>query len=127
MYLIDSHVLLWLVADDAQLGRQTRTVLTASPMTFVSAVTVIELTIKAMNGRLVIPGSARELLEQQGLTPLPVTAEHGTALRAFPELASHDPFDRLLLAQAKTEHLTFLTADRLLLDLGYDWIVDARL
>lgn len=39
--------------------------------------------------------------------------------------AGRDPFDRILLAQAKVERPTFLTADRRLLTLGYDWVADA--
>ena len=44
----------------------------------------------------------------------------------FPALVRHDPFDRMILAQAEAERMTLLTADRTLLVLGQTWIVDAR-
>lgn len=65
-------------------------------------------------------------LEVEGFALLDVTAEHAEGLRGFPELVRHDPFDRLIIAQAVTEGLTLITADRVLLDLGRDFVVDAR-
>ena len=51
--------------------------------------------------------------------------EHAEALRDFPELTRHDPFDRLLVAQASRAGLQLLTADHVLLGLGRDFIIDA--
>lgn len=113
--------------DDTRLGSQTRSILASDTTKFVSAASVLELTIKLLNGRLVVPPGIEALVEPQGFTPLPVTFAHASAISAFPELSRHDPFDRILLAQAKVERLTFLTADRRLLALGYDWIVDATI
>jgi len=58
---------------------------------------------------------------------LSITAEHAENLREFPELAKHDPFDRLLVAQASHAGLQLLTADRVLLGLDHDFIVNATL
>ncbi|MCW2749101.1 MAG: hypothetical protein JWR83_211 [Aeromicrobium sp.] len=125
MYLADSHVVLWMADDDRRLGTQMRSILQSDTTKFVSAASVLELTIKLLNGGLVVPRGIEALVEPQGFTPLPVTIEHSSAIAAFPVLKRHDPFDRILLAQAKVEGLTFLTADRRLLTLGFDWIVDA--
>jgi PIN domain nuclease of toxin-antitoxin system len=54
-----------------------------------------------------------------------LTNAHADAMRTFPELVRHDPFDRLLVAQAYASDMDFLTADRALLNLGHDFIVDA--
>ena len=47
-------------------------------------------------------------------------------VRGFPELVRHDPFDRLLVAQAARAGLRLLTADQILLALGRDFIIDAN-
>jgi len=57
--------------------------------------------------------------------PLSITAEHAEAIQDFPELVRHDPFDRLLVAQASRTGLRLLTADQTLLGLGRDFIIDA--
>ena len=56
---------------------------------------------------------------------LAVSVEHAEGLRGFPELVRHDPFDRLIVSQAAAEGLTLFTADRVLLALGKDFVVDA--
>lgn len=91
----------------------------------VSAATVWELTIKAMLGKLTVPDKLEVRLGEQGLSLLNITAEHAEAIREFPELTSHDPFDRLLVAQAYQVGLQLLTADGVLLGLGRDFITDA--
>jgi PIN domain nuclease of toxin-antitoxin system len=88
---------------------------------------VWELTIKAMLGKLVIPDKLPVRLTEQGLVLLNITAEHAEGIRELPELARHDPFDRLLVAQASQAGLHLVTADRVLLGHGYDFIIDASL
>jgi PIN domain nuclease of toxin-antitoxin system len=85
-----------------------------------------EIAIKEMLGKVAVPPDLSALLTSQGLTGLPVTAAHAEAIGDFPELVSHDPFDRLLMAQSKVDRLQLVTADRVLLAGGYEWLVDAR-
>lgn len=125
MLLLDSQVLLWLLDDNPRLGPQARQVLTSAQGVHVSAATVWELTIKSMLGKLTVPVDLSKRLTGQGLELLSVTAEHAEAIRDFPELTRHDPFDRLLVAQAALTGLRLLTADHVLLDLHRDFIVDA--
>jgi PIN domain nuclease of toxin-antitoxin system len=125
MYLVDTHVLLWLTAADARLGPVTREALATATAVRFSAISVLELTITAMNGRLRAPERLEERLTAQGLRALPFTGQHAEAIHAFPALARHDPFDRALLAQAQVERLRFLTVDQRLLDLRLDWVEDA--
>ena len=84
-----------------------------------------ELTIKSMLGKLTVPTDLSKRLSGQGLELLNVTAEHAEAIRDFPELTRHDPFDRLIVAQAARAGLRLLTADHVLLDLRRDFILDA--
>ncbi|GMA33035.1 type II toxin-antitoxin system VapC family toxin [Litorihabitans aurantiacus] len=125
--LIDSHVLLWLLADDDRLGAAARTRLTRAARVHVSAITFLELTIKAMLGRVSTPERFAELVAQQGLHHAPFTAEDAEAVRLLPGLDRHDPFDRSLLAQAQRQGWDFMTADARLLALGLAGTVDARL
>ncbi len=125
MLLLDSQALLWLLDDNPRLGARARQAITSAQGVYVSAATIWELTIKTMLGKLSIPADFSTRLTGQGLALLDVTAEHAEAIRDFPELVRHDPFDRLLVAQAARAGLRLLTADRVLLGLARDFIIDA--
>jgi PIN domain nuclease of toxin-antitoxin system len=125
LLLLDSQVVLWVLDDSPRLGPYARRIIRSTTTVHVSAATVWELTIKTMLGKLSVPDKFVSRLVEQGLSLLSITAEHAEALREFPELAQHDPFDRLLVAQANHAGLQLLTADRALLGLGRDFIVNA--
>ena len=125
MLLLDSQALLWLLDDNPRLGSQARQAITSAQGVHVSAATVWELTIKTMLGKLSVPADLSTRLTAQGLELLSITAEHAEALRDFPELTRHDPFDRLLVAQAAHAGLQLLTANQALLGLDRDFILDA--
>lgn len=125
MLLLDSQVALWLVDDNPRLGPSARELMENAPVVYVSAGTVWELTIKSMLGKQTLPDGFAGLLNEQGIASLAVTAEHASGMSVFPELLRHDPFDRLLVSQAKLERLDLVTADRVILNQGYDFVVDA--
>jgi PIN domain nuclease of toxin-antitoxin system len=125
MLLLDSQALVWLLDDNPRLGPRARQAITSARGVHVSAATVWELTIKTMLGKLSVPAGLAARLTGQGLELLAITAEHAEAIRDFPELTRHDPFDRLLVAQAARTGLQLLTADQVLLNLGRDYILDA--
>jgi len=125
MLLLDSQALLWLLDDSPRLGPLARRAVTSAQGVHVSAATVWELTIKSMLGKLTVPSDLSQRLPGQGLELLSVTAEHAEAIRDFPELIRHDPFDRLIVAQALRAGLQLLTADHVLLELRRDFILDA--
>lgn len=126
MLLLDTQAMLWLVEDNPRLGPRARERITSASVTHVSAATLWELNIKAMLGKLTIPADLSEKLPAQGLTPLSITPEHAEAIREFPELTRHDPFDRMILAQAQREGLALVTADEVLLNVDRNFLVDAR-
>lgn len=78
-----------------------------------------------MLGKLSVPDMLVTRLAEQGLVLLSITAEHAEGVREFPESVRHDPFDRLLVAQALHAGLRLITADRVLLDLRRDFVMDA--
>lgn len=126
--LLDTHALLWLAIDDERLGVRARERISASMRVYYSAVSISEIAIKHMLGRIKLPGGDRfpEVFGQMGLSELPFTARHAKALLDESSLVRHDPFDRFLLAQASADGLPFLTSDRTLLALDRPWIHDAR-
>jgi len=114
--LLDTHVLLWVMADDPALSPAARATISRADMVYASAVSLWEISIKAGLGKLKIDQD--RLVEQlltAGFEPLPVTWEHAAAVRHLPDL-HRDPFDRLLVAQAMSEPLRLLTTDKILAD-----------
>ena len=114
--LLDTHVLLWWLADDPRLTPTMREAI-ANPTTpvMVSAASAWEVAIKAAAGKLTMPSGLREELAEHGFTELPVTIEDGLAAGALPRHHS-DPFDRLLIAQATRRRFVLVTADRRVAD-----------
>jgi PIN domain nuclease of toxin-antitoxin system len=124
--LLDTHVLLWWLADDPQLGSRTRAII-AEPeqQVLVSVVSLWEARIKQSLGKLELPTTFREAIAEQGFHELAVLGEHTDELLRLPN-HHRDPFDRLLVAQARGVGLTLVTGDENIA--RYDVArVDARL
>jgi PIN domain nuclease of toxin-antitoxin system len=81
----------------------------------VSAATVWEIAIKIALGKLEFRGEMAEQLAMNSMLALSVTVPHALAAGALPAHHS-DPFDRMLIAQAKVESLTLMTHDARLRD-----------
>lgn len=123
--LLDSQALLWVLADDERIGPRTRARIAEAAAVHVSAASIWELTIKAMLGRVRIPADLDVAVQTEGMNLLDVKAAHAQRLHAFPELVRHDPFDRLIIAQAEVEQMVLITGDRVLLGLR-DFVVNVR-
>jgi PIN domain nuclease of toxin-antitoxin system len=115
-FLLDTGVWLWSIGRVERLNPAAREVL-ADPQheLHFSAASAWEIAIKAAIGKLQFPESPRTLVPREtarlGLRPLPVNQVHALATYDLP-LHHGDPFDRLLVAQARAEGLTLITADR---------------
>ena len=110
--LVDTHVLIWAVLEDAALPVKFRAALTdPGAEVHVSAVSVWEVAIKRALGKLAVPADLFDQAAAAGCLALPVTWAHARAVEALPPHHA-DPFDRMLIAQARVEGLTLLTADR---------------
>jgi PIN domain nuclease of toxin-antitoxin system len=125
--LLDTHVLIWMVDDHPRLGPKARSAIVASSAPRFSAASTWEMAIKAAQGRMRTPRGFDDYLRSSGLTDLPVSVVHTLAVEGYPQLNGHDPFDRLLVAQAGVEQLNLLTADARLLAAGLPFTLDARL
>lgn len=76
-----------------------------------SSACVWEMAIKSSLGKLNVPTDLPNILVQQGFTPFDVTAEHAWAVADLPLTEHRDPFDRLLVAQARVEGLGIISSD----------------
>ena len=109
--LLDTHVLLWSLAEPSKLSTRAREALEdAHNDVFVSAVTAWEISVKRAKGRLAAPDNLSEVIEKRGFTHLPLHFHHAEQAGNLP---SHhrDPFDRFLIAQAQIEGLVLVTRD----------------
>jgi len=116
--LLDTHLFLWAVTDSRKLKAAARRQMLAAERIFVSAASIWEIAIKARLGK--IDGDPQRLalaIEDSGFMELPVSAQHAARVAQLP-LHHHDPFDRLLVAQAISEPLLLLTADQALAPYG---------
>lgn len=107
--LLDTQALIWFAAGDPRLGRVARKAIEQSECT-VSAIAVWEIVIKQTVGRVPIPPPKVVELVEFGFAPLPVTVEHAIEVAELPRHHA-DPFDRMMIAQARLDGLTLLTAD----------------
>lgn len=110
--LLDSHTYLWWLADDQRLGVKARkAIIDPANAVLVSAATIREIAIKAALGRLDLHGAdvVAEIAANR-FVELPITAAHAAAAAALPR-HHDDPFDRMLVAQARIERLRCVTRD----------------
>ena len=109
--LVDTHIFLWWCADDRRLGSAEREAIrNPANEVYLSAASVWEIVLKQALGRLRVPEPASSAALRLGFQPLPITFEHAEATASLPSL-HRDPFDRLLVAQARVESLTLITHD----------------
>ncbi len=114
--LLDTHALLWWLADE-QLDIGAKEQIAEAPLVVVSAASVWEIGIKVAVGKLRVDLPFTPVVRRAGFTLLSVTAEHSDLAAALP-LHHRDPFDRMLIAQAKAERFTIVTRDRRFADYG---------
>ena len=112
--LLDTHVLLWAVSDPRRLPADVHALMEAPATELVfSAASLWEVAIKNSLGRRafsVDPRLLRRNLLENDYRELSITGAHATAVDLLPPIHK-DPFDRILVAQARFEGLTLLTAD----------------
>jgi len=115
--LLDTQCWLWMVGAPERLSSHTRNLLESSQHeVLLSAASSWEIAIKHSRGRLPLPrdpsGYVPAMMEETGVRGLPIEHAHVLAVASLP-WHHRDPFDRLLIAQAKLERLSIVTVDRL--------------
>lgn len=108
--LLDTHVVIWWLADDPGLGEDIKMKLDHLPEVYVSSASIWEAGIKQALGKIKEPADLPERIRDSGFRELAITSEHAIVAGRLP-LIHRDPFDRMLVAQARCEDLTLVTRD----------------
>jgi PIN domain nuclease of toxin-antitoxin system len=125
--LLDTHVFVWAAANPARLGPKSRELIVTSDEVAVSSISIAEINMKAMLGNFTRPDNFIELLESAAFVVSDFGLGSAEELLRFGSLAKHDPFDRLILAQAAAGGYKLVTADARLLAQGLDFVLDAEI
>jgi PIN domain nuclease of toxin-antitoxin system len=123
--LLDTHALLWVLHDDRMLGSRAREVLMGTPRVLVSEVSLLEIAVKTSVGKLPAEPRLHSVIHEFGFERTGLEDRFLARLEHLP-LLHRDPFDRLLVAQALTDDLHVLTADRMFARYGAQ-VIDATL
>lgn len=109
--LLDTHVVIWWRMGGDRLNEAARQAIGLASLVYVSAASAWETAIKTSLGKLRIPESFEAGVIDSGFQKLNIAFAHAEGVAALP-LHHRDPFDRLLIAQARSENLTLVTGDR---------------
>ena len=110
--LLDTHIYLWALLDDKRLSKKARALIKDAAIVYVSTASLFEIAVKIQKGKFHIDFEKLiDSIEKSGFEELPILANHTKTLCNLPRHHG-DPFDHLLIAQALSEPLLFLTADQ---------------
>ena len=105
--LLDTHVLLWWLDDNPSLlEKGRRAIANSQNLIVLSAVVIWEIAL----GKLAIAPTFYDVVKKEGFAMLSITSDHAYAVGDLP-MHHRDPFDRMIIAQAKLEGLTVVTHD----------------
>ncbi len=120
-FLLDTHLLLWAASAPERLSAKARSLLLATESRLIfSTASLWEISIKRTLGRVdfnVDPRRLWRMLLVNGYTELPINSEHAVAVNDLPP-RHKDPFDRILVAQARVEGIVLLTVDKAVASYG---------
>ncbi len=125
MILLDSNAFYWFVTGQEEFGSRARSLISSSPKVYVSALSVLELSIKLQLAGLPKLDFSQAIADSD-LVELPLQAADLASLHDFPTLDRNDPIDRALLSQARVNRLSFMTSDVKLLNLSFNWVLNLR-
>ena len=108
--ILDTHVLIWWVQKSTRLTAEAIAIIETAPEVYFSAASVFEIEIKRPKIPVLPIDLAAEFLKV-GFLDLPITSDHAAEIGKQESLFGHDPFDRLLIAQAEATGLKLVTAD----------------
>jgi PIN domain nuclease of toxin-antitoxin system len=121
--LLDTHVVLWELGGTRRVGARAEEAIERATELAFSVVSFAEIGVKAAIGKLTIPDDLYEHTIRSGLRILGLAPDHGLGVASLP-MHHRDPFDRLLISQARIEGLTIVTSDKRFADYGVA-VVDA--
>ena len=112
MYIIDTHILLWLLSDPGKLPETAKKIVQEDNLC-ISMASLWEIAIKQSNGKLVLPFSPEELsaiCTERDIAIMQILPTHLNKLWNLPKI-HRDPFDRLIICQSLAENIPILTHD----------------
>jgi PIN domain nuclease of toxin-antitoxin system len=110
--LLDTHALLWALADKRRLSSAARAAISEPANTIlVSAVSLWEIAIKSSRGQMQVRGDLYDAIERTGFMPLPIGFAETRRIAKLPHHHG-DPFDRMLIAQALEHGASLVTSDQ---------------
>lgn len=125
MILLDTHVLVWVVEDDARLGKKARAIIeecTRDSRILISAITPWEIAMLTEKGRLVLRDDVKRWLDRvlvlPGLSLAALEPQISVGSVRLPGVFHADPADRIIVATARFHQVPLLTADQAILDYG---------
>ncbi len=108
--LLDTHVVLWELEGRRTVGARAEAEIRVASELLFSVVSFAEIGVKAAIGKLAVPDDLEQHIVKSGLRILGLAPAHGLGVASLP-MHHRDPFDRLLVSQARAEGLTLLSAD----------------
>jgi PIN domain nuclease of toxin-antitoxin system len=122
---LDTHVAFWLAAGHQRLLKSLLREINSHSETVISAISLVELEIKASLGKLKLPPKLAQAFLDAGIKIEAFDQNAAMQLIRFEALARHDPFDRMILAQASAQQNTTLySADQAIAGLNLEWVRD---
>lgn len=125
-YLLDTHALIWIAWEPERLSDEVLTILAnENSRLYYSPASIQEIAIKLDLGKPDFgfdPEALTYGLAEAGYIELAVTSRHAFSIRNLPKEMHKDPFDRLLVAQAKQENLNLITNDQKIIGYCSDYV-----
>ncbi len=111
-YLVDTNIFIWWMEENKRLHKEQMNLLNdPQNQIFLSVASIWEIVIKQAKGKLKTPRDIGGGIKRSKFTMLPIETSHVLGVGKLP-LHHNDPFDRLLISQAKVEKLTLITSDQ---------------
>ena len=126
MLVIDTNALLAILTRPKILGSKTTKLVDSTEILYYSSISVFEIAIKNMLGKLNLSIPLLKLLDTPKLKSVPFSVKEALETYSLPSLSRHEPFDRMILATVKANRAKLITSDRKMLELGFDWIIDSH-
>lgn len=112
--LLDTHIVLWALDAPEKLSKKQISALeNPANQVFVSSISISELMIKCSIGKLSVKANLLDLIEQMGFEYLNYTPQDAIVLKDLPYI-HRDPFDRMLITQAKQQHCVLMSNDAMI-------------
>lgn len=115
-YLLDTHIILWWLTDPKKIASKASKIIgDKENSVFVSSASLWEMAIKKNLGRLTLPRNIVEILQTEGFQIIPISHEEALGISDLPQI-HQDPFDRILVMQAKLYNYVLITRDKNIMD-----------